>query len=67
MKVGDLVKDNYPTRAYMNKVGVLMEQTRLGTSRLNKVFRVLWQDGTVGENVWDYDLKVVTDESRCSR
>lgn len=63
MKVGDLVKDNYPTRAYMNKVGVLMAQTRLGTSRLNKVFRVLWQDGTVGENVWDYDLELIN-ESR---
>lgn len=27
----------------------------------NKVFRVLWQDSTIGNNVWDYDLEVISE------
>ena len=60
MKVGDMVWDNYPTRE-RSRIGILLERTRLGTSRLNKCFRVLWRDGSIGENVWDYDLKKVVD------
>ena len=59
MKVGDLVKDNYPSRSHLNKVGVLVGEARLGSPRLNKAFKVLWQNGTIGNNVWDYDLKVI--------
>jgi hypothetical protein len=65
MKIGDLVRDNHPNRTLRIKPrhGVLVAQTRIGTSSLNKSFRVLWRDGTVGDNVWDYDLRVIS-ESR---
>ena len=59
MKVGDLVKDNHPSQSGAERIGVLVARTRLGTSSLNKSFRVLWRDGTIGKNVWDYDLKIV--------
>jgi len=59
VKVGDLVKDNHPSRYGAERIGVLVARTRLGTSSLNKSFRVLWQNGTIGNNVWDYDLKIV--------
>ena len=60
MKVGDLVKENRPFRP--ERFGVIVAQTRF-RSRLNKSFKVLWRDGTIGNNIWDYDLKVVN-ESR---
>ena len=63
MKVGDLVRDNHPSRMGAERIGVLVARTRLGTSPLNKSFRVLWQNGTIGNNIWDYDLKVMN-ESR---
>ena len=66
MKVGDLVKDYHPTRSHMDKVGVILGPSvhpDLRRSVLNKAFRVLWANGTIGNNVWDYDLKVVN-ESR---
>jgi hypothetical protein len=59
MKIGDLVRDNHPSRMGAERIGVLVARTRLGTSSLNKSFRVLWQNGTIGNNVWDYDLKIV--------
>ena len=59
MKVGDLVKDNHPRWIGQERTGLLVAGTRLGTSSLNKSFRVLWHDGTIGNNVWDYDLKIV--------
>ena len=65
MKVGDLVKDNYPTRSHMDKIGLIMARATddAGYMRINKCFKVLWRNGTIGDNVWDYDLKVVN-ESR---
>ena len=63
MKVGDLVKDNYPSHANMDKIGVIIARTRLGISCLNRSYNVLWHNGTIGNNVWDYDLKVIN-ESR---
>lgn len=63
MKVGDLVVCNHPAHFTIGntprRFGLLIERTRLGTSSLNKSFRVLWRDGTIGNNVWDYDLKIV--------
>jgi hypothetical protein len=62
MKVGDLVYYNYPGRP--KKIGVLLTEVYFNVPKaLNKSFKVVWQDGTVGNNVWDYDLKVVN-ESR---
>ena len=58
MKVGDLVHYNYPGRA--KKTGVLVEERHLGVpAALNQAFKVLWQNGTIGDNVWDYDLKLL--------
>ena len=60
MKVGDLVIDNHPNRGMgPERYGLLIERTQLGTPSLNKSFRVLWQDGPIGNNVWDYDLRIV--------
>ena len=59
MKVGDLVKDNHPEPWRRERIGVLIERTRIGTSSLYKSFKVLWRDGTIGNNVWDYDLRVI--------
>ena len=63
MKVGDLVHYNYPGRA--KKTGVLVKEIYLRVASLgkNQCFKILWQNGTVGNDVWDYDLKVVN-ESR---
>ena len=57
MKPGDLVYDSYPTR--QDRVGVIIEQVFDRLAQNNKVFNVLWRDGVVGKNVWDYDLKLV--------
>jgi len=55
VKVGDLVVTIYgPYRR-----GLLIEQVQDRLAMNNKVFKVLWQNGTIGNNVWDYDLKLV--------
>lgn len=62
MKVGDLVQDNHPVGTLSGvKFGVIVGRTN--SASYNKSFKVLWRDGTIGNNVWDYDLKVVN-ESR---
>ena len=58
MKVGDLVKHTYPTS---DLVGVIVEQVLDRLAQTNKVFNVLWQNGSLGKNVWDYDLKVINE------
>ena len=55
MKVGDLVKDNQPFAS--ERIGVIVGRTK--SASYNKSFKVLWQNGTIGNNVWDYDLKIV--------
>ena len=59
MKVGDLVKDNHPSWMGQERIGVIVGRgvSMLGASRMNKSFKVLWRDGTIGNNIWDYDLK----------
>lgn len=62
MKVSDLVKDNHPSRGMgPERIGVIVGRgvSMLGASRMNKSFKVLWRDGTIGNNIWDYDLKIV--------
>ena len=65
MKVGDLVKDNHPNRGMgSERIGVIIGQMPPGHYRRaiasnNKLSKVLWRDGTTGNNVWDYDLKIV--------
>jgi len=55
MKVGDLVKTIYgPFRR-----GILIERVLDPQGADIKVFKVLWIDGTTGNNVWDYDLEKI--------
>jgi len=65
VKIGDLVKDNHPNMRWYTKIGVIVENVghNKGIGCTNKMFKVLWRNGTIGNNVWDYDLKVVN-ESR---
>ena len=58
MKIGDLVK-----HCFSEKIGAIIKEVwdpMCGVTSSNKVFDILWQDGTIGHNVWNYDLKVVT-------
>ena len=57
MKVGDLVKDNHPSWAGAERIGVIVGRTK--SALHNKSFKVLWRNGTIGNNVWDYDLKII--------
>ena len=61
MKVGDLVRNNHPSWMRVEQIGVIVGRgvSMLGASRMNKSFKVLWRDGTIGNNIWDYDLKIV--------
>lgn len=61
MKVGDLVKDNHPSRHGAERHGIILGfSVRFLIHRYkNNEYRVLWRDGTIGNNVWDYDLKIV--------
>ena len=64
MKVGDLVRYSHPGRQLgIRRYGVLVENVghNKGIGCTNKVFKVLWHDGTIGNNVWDYDLKVINE------
>ena len=61
MKVGDFVKDKHvSTDRLVRRVGVLISESndRYVSMALNRAFKVLWRDGTIGNNVWEYDLEV---------
>ena len=60
MKIGDLVK----TVHGFYRRGFIVEQVQDRLALKNKVFRVLWLDGSVGNNIWDYDLELVNNENR---
>ena len=57
MKIGDLVK----TVLGPYRRGFIVEQAQDRLALNNKVFRVLWLDGSVGNNIWDYDLELVNE------
>lgn len=59
MKIGDLVK----TVVGFHRRGLLVKRIHDPLAQRNKVFKILWVDGTMGNNVWDYDLEVIS-ESR---
>jgi hypothetical protein len=63
VKVGDLVKDNHPARVGFERVGVLVENVghNKGLGCTNKIFKVLWRNGTIGNNVWDNDLEFISE------
>ena len=54
MKIGDLVADNRPFNP--ERIGVIVGWTK--SALHNKSFKVVWRDGTIGINVWDYDLEL---------
>jgi hypothetical protein len=58
MKVGDLVKHALAHRRE-NMIGVLLEKVHDPLASANDVFNVMWRDGTIGKNVWDYDLVAI--------
>ena len=63
MKVGDLVKDNHPNRRGNERTGMIIGEELHFSRGYNRKYRVLWRNGTIGNNVFDYDLKVIS-ESR---
>jgi len=66
MKIGDMIKDIYPNRKAEERLGVILREVfdpLCGVTSSNKVFDISWQDGTIGHNVWNYDLEVIN-ESR---
>jgi hypothetical protein len=54
MKVGDLVKHALAHKRE-NMLGVIINKTH------ERVFCVLWRDGSIGKNVWDYDLEMISE------
>lgn len=58
MRVGDLVRHALSHRRE-NAIGVIIEKVHDPLAMTNDVFRVLWRDGKIGNNVWDYDLVVI--------
>ena len=65
MKVGDLVKHVYPGSAPgpRDPIGIIVKRTLDPLASSNRVFRVLWLDGSHSNNIWDYDLEIIS-ESR---
>jgi len=63
MKKGDLVCLSRcgELSAEYNMLGVIIEEVHDPLAMHNDVFKVWWTDGTVGNNVWDYDLKVMNE------
>ena len=57
LKRGDLVfSSRYVAYA---KWGIILEKVHDPLATSNKVFKVWWGDGTIGNNVWDYDLTLL--------
>ena len=61
MKQGDFVYENWYGNVDDTKWGVILEPVDFKDFRRAEqkdVFRVLWQDGSVGK-MWDYDLTIM--------
>jgi hypothetical protein len=60
VKVGDLVQ-----HCFSEKIGLTIKEVYdpLCATTINKVFDILWTDGTIGHSVWNYDLEAIN-ESR---
>ena len=63
MKVGDLVWFVKPHND-RNMYGIIIERVNDPLAFNNDVFKILWRDGTIGNNLWSYDLCLVKNESR---
>ena len=59
LQVGDFVKSAHPAWSDRpDRYGFIVEE--LPKSRaLNRIFKVLWTNGEIGNNVYDYDLELV--------
>ena len=64
MKPGNLVQ-HWATE----KIGIILKEVwdPLCGTTVNKVYDIMWRDGTIGHNVWNYDLEVVNGYSRTIR
>tara|TARA_B100000686_G_C16350412_1_gene742541 strand:- start:243 stop:431 length:189 start_codon:yes stop_codon:yes gene_type:complete len=60
MKVGDLVR-HVLAHKRESLTGILLEKVYDPLASSNDVFKVLWRDGKIGNNVWDYDLVVISE------
>jgi len=58
VKVGDLVKHVFSHRRE-NMIGIILGKWKDPMAMNNDVFNVLWHDGSIGNNVWDYDLVAI--------
>ncbi len=56
MKVGDLVQ-----HCFTEGLGIILREVYdpLCGTTTNKVFDILWREGTIGHNVWNYDLEII--------
>ena len=59
MKVGDFVEHVF-AHPKQKMIGVIIKEVHDPLAMTNKVYDVVWRDGTVGHNVWDYDLVPLT-------
>ena len=59
LQVGDFVKHGYPVWSDRPaRQGFIVEE--LPESRaLNRIFKVLWTNGEIGNNIYDYDLELL--------
>ena len=59
LQVGDFVKSEYPSwTGRPVRHGFIIEEL-LKSRALNRVFKVLWTNGEIGNNIFDYDLELV--------
>ena len=66
MKPGDLVRHVFADELILGRrkeIGIIVERVFDPLASTNDVFNVVWRNGSLGKNVWDYDL-VVLNESR---
>ena len=62
LQVGDFVKSAYPAWSDRpDRYGFIVERVirKKRQPAYNNIFKVLWADGQVGNEVWDYDLELV--------
>ena len=59
MKPGSLVQ-HWATE----KIGIILKEVWnpiCGVTSSNKVYDIMWRDGTIGHNVWSYDLELIVE------
>ena len=59
LQVGDFVKSGYPAWSDRpDRQGFIVEEPPKSRA-LNRIFKVLWINGEIGNNIYDYDLELV--------